>query len=58
MHGSLWQVVRPHAPCALPAQMAQVIALTAPIALGLSGASFHEPFHADGEKRADGCNRA
>jgi hypothetical protein len=32
--------------------MAQVIALTAPAALGLSGASFHEPFHADGGKWA------
>jgi hypothetical protein len=28
--------------------MAQVIALTAPAALGLSGASFHEPFYAEG----------
>jgi hypothetical protein len=31
--------------------MAQVMALTAPTALGLFGASSHEPFHADGEKR-------
>jgi hypothetical protein len=28
--------------------MAQVIALMAPVALGLSGATFHEPFHAGG----------
>jgi hypothetical protein len=28
--------------------MAQLIALTAPAALGLSGPSFHEPFHANG----------
>jgi hypothetical protein len=32
--------------------MAQVIALTALAALGLSGATFHEPFHADSEQRA------
>jgi hypothetical protein len=31
--------------------MARAIALTAPIALGLSGASFHEPFHADSGRR-------
>ena len=30
--------------------MAQVIALTALAALGLSGAPFHEPFHADGRQ--------
>jgi hypothetical protein len=40
------QEVRPHAPCAPPAQMPQAVALTALAALGLSGASFHEPFHA------------
>jgi len=28
--------------------MEQAIALSAPAALGLSGASFHEPFHANG----------
>ena len=33
---------------ALAAPMAQSIALTAPTALGLFGASSHEPFHADG----------
>ena len=38
--------------------MAQAIALTAPAALGLFGVSFHEPFHADGEKLTHGCNRA
>jgi hypothetical protein len=27
--------------------MAQVIALMAPVALGLSGRTYHEPFHAD-----------
>jgi len=32
--------------------MPQVIALMAPAALGLSGATFHEPFHADIEQRA------
>jgi len=52
------QVVRPHAPNALAARMARVIALTAPAALGLFDASFHEAFHADGEKQAHGCNRA
>jgi hypothetical protein len=34
--------------------MAQVVALKAPTALGLSGASFHEPFHADGGTGSDG----
>jgi hypothetical protein len=38
--------------------MAQVIALTALAALGLSDATFHEPFHAFGGNLADGCNRA
>jgi len=28
--------------------MAQVTAMTALVALGVSGASFHEPFHAHG----------
>jgi hypothetical protein len=32
--------------------MARVIALTAPTALRLSGASFHEPFHVDGGQRS------
>jgi hypothetical protein len=31
--------------------MTQVIALTAPAVLGFSGATFHEPFHADGGLR-------
>ena len=39
------QEVRPHAPSALAAQMAQLIALTAVVALGLADAPFHEPFH-------------
>jgi hypothetical protein len=34
-------------PCALAAQIARIMALTALIALGLSDASFHEPFHAE-----------
>ena len=42
------QEVGPQAPCALAAPMAHVIALTALTALGLSGTSFHETFHADG----------
>lgn len=42
----------------LTARMAQVIALTALAALGLSGASLHEPFHADGGQRARDRNRA
>jgi hypothetical protein len=41
------QEARPHAACALAAPMAHVNALTTLAALGLSGASFHEPFHAD-----------
>jgi hypothetical protein len=41
------QEVRPRAPSALAAPIAQVIALTAPAALALFGVSFHEPFHAD-----------
>jgi hypothetical protein len=45
------QEVRPRAPSALAAPMTQVIALTAPAALGFSGATFHEPFHADGGRR-------
>ena len=32
--------------------MAQIIALMALAALGLSGASFHEPFHAGGEQQS------
>ena len=46
------QEVWPRAPSALAAPMPQVIALMAPAALGLSGATFHEPFHADIEQRA------
>jgi hypothetical protein len=44
------QEVRPRAPWALAAPMAHVIALTALAALGLSRASFHETFHADGRQ--------
>jgi hypothetical protein len=40
------QEARPPALCALAAQMARVIALTAPTALRLSGTTFHETFHA------------
>jgi hypothetical protein len=39
------QEIRPHAPCMLAAQIVRIIALTALATLGLSGASFHEPFH-------------
>ena len=46
------QEVRPRAPSALAAPMARVIALAALAALGLSGAPFHEPFHADGRQRS------
>jgi len=46
------QVVRPHAPSALAATTTQVIALMAPAALGLSCASSHEPFHADGGQKS------
>jgi len=42
---------RPRATYALAAPIAHVIALTAPAALGLSGTTFHEPFHADGRQR-------
>jgi len=45
------QEVRPRAPCPLPAPMAPTFALIALVALGLSGAPFHEPFHADGTQR-------
>jgi hypothetical protein len=41
------QEVRPRAPGALAASMVRVIALMAPVALGLSSRTFHEPFHAD-----------
>jgi hypothetical protein len=37
---------RSTAPCVLPAQMPQIIALTALTALGLSGAPVQEPVHA------------
>ena len=46
------QEVRPRAPSTLAAAMARVIALMALAALGLSGATFHEPFHADGRQRS------
>jgi predicted acylesterase/phospholipase RssA len=45
------QEVRPPAPSALAAQMARAITRTALVALGLSGASFHKPFHADGGRK-------
>ena len=41
---------RPRAPSTLAAPMAQVIALMALVALGISGRTFHEPFHADGRQ--------
>ncbi len=40
------QEVRPRAPCTLPAQMTRTIRIDDLAALGLSGASFHEPSHA------------
>ena len=46
------QEVRPRAPYALAAPIARVTALTALAALGLSGAPFHEPFHAGGRWRS------
>jgi hypothetical protein len=46
------QEVRPSAPSALAAPMAQSIALMAPTALGLFGASSHVPFHADGGQKS------
>ena len=42
------QEVRPPAPGALAAPMTRIVALTALTALRLSGAPFHEPFHARG----------
>ncbi len=36
-----------HATQALPAQIAGLMALTAPFAVGFSGLPFHEPFHAE-----------
>jgi hypothetical protein len=42
------QEVRSQTAHALDAPMTQAIALTAPAALGVSGSSFHEPFHANG----------
>ena len=42
------QEVRPRAPFALAAPIAQVIALAAPVALELSNTPFHETFHANG----------
>ena len=41
------QVVRLRAPYVLAAPMARLIALAALVALGLSSAPFHEPFHAE-----------
>ena len=46
------QEVRPPAPRTLAAWMTRLITLTALVALGLSGAPFHEPFHADGRQRS------
>jgi hypothetical protein len=46
------QEVRPRAPCVLAATMARGVALTALASLGLSGAPFHEPFHADWRQRS------
>jgi hypothetical protein len=42
------RVARDLAATALPAPIAQLIALTAPTTLGLSGRPFHEPFHGCG----------
>ena len=50
------QEVRPPAPYALAAPTAHVIALRALAALGLSGAPFHEPFHAGGGNRSSYSN--
>ena len=44
---SCLQDVRPLAPSALAAPMTRVNARIALVALGLSGGTFHEPFHAD-----------
>jgi hypothetical protein len=49
------QEVRLHAPNALAAPMTRGIALTALAALGLSGAPFHEPFHARGPFGPSSC---
>lgn len=46
------QEVRPRAASALATPMAHVFALTALEALGLSRASFHDTFHADGGQRS------
>ena len=52
------QVARPDATSALPASMTRVIARIALVALGFSGATFHEPFHADGGTTVHSGNRA
>ena len=52
------QEVRPQAPCALAAQMARIIALTAVTTLGLSGAPVHEPVHARGSDVPPSCYSA
>jgi hypothetical protein len=46
---------RPRSPYALPAQMAQSIALTALTALGLPGAPAHEPVHGRGAHIPSSC---
>jgi hypothetical protein len=55
---SCLQEVRCRALSVLAARTAQVIALMAPDALGLCGASSHETSHANGEKRAALRNQA
>ena len=47
------QEVRPSAPRALAAQIARVIALLAPVELGLLRPPFHEPFHGDERGKAE-----
>ena len=49
------QEVRPHAPSVLTAQIARIIALMALAVLGLSGESFHEPFHASNSNALPLC---
>jgi deoxyribonuclease V len=51
------QEVRPAAACARAAPMARVIALTAPIALGLPAAPVHEPVHGRGSCLPSSCYR-
>src|SRR5208282_1387414 len=52
------QEVRRGAPCALAATMARASALIALVALGLSDASSHEPFHAVGRQVRRDRNQA